>query len=348
MNGRLIVAFLVGIPLVLAVGATLLPRVGPHEIMRHQVTRLAEEIFPAPVAWDRVEISMDPPEIQIVNVTAGSAETSAFWWRIEIVRLVVVPESLRRGLVRVKEVTLSKAELDVVGGPLNAVGALVAPRVRKEDHSDPEAAADEKSLFDFALRIEDGTIRVHDTRVDPPEVLVFTKTQLRLDPEAAGSVVKGSARVRPEGRIDAAGRVSLEGDFELNLSVKGLDLAILPRYLAGLQSASGTLSGPISIRGKGGQVSAGTATLRGDPARLALKSLVVDGPLGLEVTLATGPGGAVRGRVTIDANDASLVVEDAYRKAPGTPALAHGDFAIDPEGGFELGGVGLGGPRPPH
>jgi uncharacterized protein involved in outer membrane biogenesis len=342
VNGRLIVAFLLGIPLVLAVGSTFLPRVGPHEIMRHQVARLAEEILPAPVVWGRVEISMEPPEIQIIDVTAGPAESSAPRWRVENIRLELAPAPLRRGLVRVEEVTLSKVTVEVVRGAGDAVGVPDAvPDQEISGENDPGLVVatngEEKSLFDFVLHIEDGTLRVEDTRIDPPEILLFNKIQLRLDPEPGGSVVKGSARVGPEGRIDAVGRFSLDGDFELILSVEGLDLAILPRYLAGLESASGTLSGPISLRGKDGHVSAGKATLRAEQAQLEWESLAVDGPLELAVTLAPGPDGALRGRLAIDAKNASLAVQDAYRKAPGTSASVHGEFAVGPDGGFELG-----------
>lgn len=331
MNGRWVVAWLVGVSVLIAVGVSLLPRAGPRELMRHQVELLLAEILPGPVAWKRVEIFLDPPAIRVSELAAGPVAGLPVVLRAESAWLDVAPQPLRRGIVEVRNVRFEQAVIDTAWRPGDAAA---------EEPGKVAAVANpggEAPLFDFGIDVEGATVRIEDARVEPPLQMVLSPVAFRLVPGPEGSKLEGSARVVSGGRIEVRGDLEASGGFDLDLRVEDLAWSVLSPYVAFLGAGSGTVSGEIAVRGSRAGWAGAEAELLVREAALALNAMQIDGPFALRATAVPLPGGGAQGELFVDAGQASLVIDEAYRKQAGKPAKLRADFAVDPRGALEVG-----------
>ena len=331
MSGRFVVACLVGISVLVALGISFLPRAGPRELMRHQVELLLAELLPGPVAWKRVEIFLDPPAIRVSELAAGPIAGLPVVLRAEGAWLDVAAQPLRRGIVEVHNVRFEQAVIDTAWRPGEAAAekpAEVAAVASPEDNA---------PLFDFGINVEGATVRIEDSRVEPPLQVILSEVAFHLAPSPEGSALAGSARVVPGGRIEVKGALAASGGFELDVGVDDLASSVLQPYLALLGVGSGTVSGEIAVRGSRSGWAGAEAELFVQEAALALNAMQIDGSFGLRVTAVPLQGGGAQGEVFVDADQASLVLEGAYRKEAGKPAKLRADFAVDPQGVLEVG-----------
>lgn len=347
MDGRWVVAFMLGLAFVLAIGASMLPRVGPHEIMSQQVNLFLDDHLPRPVEWERVDISIDPPRLVVQGVTAGVARNGEPVIRAAKISLEAYPESLRRGMVRLSEVSIDDLALR-----LEWSGEGWRWLEERERETDPPVAAASQTGSPGAAtppaetfppptwKVEKGRVWIVDQGADPPREFELREVVAEMRPNAGGAVFSASGSVLG-GRIEGHGEGSAADVFAANLDLKNVDLAPLAVYAKAVERATGRVSGSVALEGKGDSSWRIDANLEIQQSDLQVQKLGLKGAVKIRVAVRPAKEGNVRGNFRIDASDAALDMDGIYKKPPGKRAEVSGDFRIDDERQLEIGSFHL-------
>jgi hypothetical protein len=353
VNGRWVALCIVAIALVVAFVTTLLPRVGPKELIRHQVTLFLEEHLPAPVSWDRVEVSLDPPRIEIFDVSAGRVRNERPLLEAEQVIIEVELDSLRRGIARPRAGTLRGLFLrldpeadslrDLFGaGSSSAEAKQVSPAASESaaPKEPPAAIGQDATEAQPNLRwsLLDGEVVVVLAGPEGTEapLLLDLRAQFEPDPDTGAGLFEAHARAGSGGSLALRGQIGASDRGDASLEIAGLEVRPLAEWGDVGGVSKGLATGLISVFFDAGRPERVHVDVEIRAAKMTIENVDLEGRLGLRATLWWQAGGARRGTFEIDAGNAKLDVEGAYAKPVGRPATLRGSFRMDPSGRFGL------------
>ncbi|MED5262589.1 MAG: hypothetical protein VX574_09365 [Myxococcota bacterium] len=332
VDGRWVVGFLIVVPIALAIGASLVPRLGPREIMRHQVGEFLAGVLPQPVDWERIEVSLDPPRLTVQGVTAGVASNGEPLLRAETIALEVEEDALRRGMVELREVVVDGMVLRLEWSGEewrwieDDLPATSAPEVAS-DASDPGSTPSENRNSP-RWTIVRSRVWIVDRAVEPPREFAFSGVEAEVQPTRDGADVSGSGSFLG-GSFRGNARVSESREVSGVLDVEEIDLAPFRPYAPPVSRASGLVSGTFKLDAKTPSDWLAKCDLALRDADLQIKDLDLKGDLQLEVTVRPTKQGRADGDFRIVASDAALDMGGVYKKPPGKPADVSGDFQVE-------------------
>ncbi len=332
MDGRWVVGFLIVVPVALAIGASLVPRLGPREIMRHQVGQLLAGVLPQPVDWERIEVSLDPPRLTVQGVTAGVASNGEPLLRAETIALEVEEDALRRGIVELREVVVDGMALRLEWSGEewrwieDDLPETPAPEVAS-DASDPGTPASENQ---DALRwkIVRSRVWIVDGGVEPSREFAFSGIEAEVEPTRDGATLSGSGNFLG-GSFRGNAQFSESREVSGVLDVEEVDLAPFRPYAPPVSRASGLVSGTFKLDAKTPSDWVAKCDLALQDADLQIRDLDLKGDIQLEVTVRPTKEGRADGDFRIGASGAALDMGGVYKKPPGKPADVSGDFQVE-------------------
>ena len=336
MDGRWVVGFLIVVPIALAIGASLVPRLGPREIMRHQVGQLLAGVLPQPVDWERIEVSLDPPRLTVQGVTAGVASNGEPLLRAETIVLEVEEDALRRGMVELREAAVDGMVLRLEWSGEewrwieDDLPETSAPEVAP-DASDPGEAPGSpasENQDSFRWTIVRSRVWIVDRAVEPPREFEFSGVEAEVQPTRDGAEISGSGSFLG-GSFRVNARVSESLEVSGVLDVEEIDLAPFRPYIPPVSRASGLVSGTFKLDAKTPSDWVAKCDLALREADLQIKNLDLKGDIQLEVTVRPTKPGRADGDFRIGASDAALDMGGIYKKPPGKPADVSGDFQVE-------------------
>lgn len=347
VDGRWVVAFLIVVPIAIAIGASLVPRLGPREFIRHQVDLLLKAHLPSPVGWRRVDVSLDPPRVIVRGVTAGSASGSEPVFRAETVTLEVDPEPLRQGIVELQEVTIEDMALRI---------EWTGQKWSGFEHRDPTTPASSAESNEVVLanneqssdkidkvpewRIERGRVWIVDRSVEPAREFELSQVKAQIRPHEDRTSMLFDGRFLG-GALVARAQGSLLDAFTMSLDLEDLDLASFGAYAPARVHALGRVSGTVEIVGTGPSQWKVESDLHVREADWSVKSLDLRGDLDVQAEIHSTTEGGVAGVFRIGALGAALEMGDDTKKPPGRLAEVIGDFRIGPDRQLEIGSFRL-------
>ena len=348
VDGRWVVAFLIVVPIALAIGASLVPRLGPREIMSHQVNRVLAGFLPQPVEWERVDVSLDPPRLTVQGVTAGAAPNEEPLLRAKTIALEVDADALRRGIVELRQGVVDEMvlRLEWSGEEWRWIEDSQREMQKPEVVSDasvlegaPPPPSSERENFP-QWTIHRSRVWIVDGGVEPPREFEFSEVEAEIRPTQegvefswAGNFLGGSFRGRARG--------SEAHEFTGGLEIEDIDLAPFRPYAPPVARAAGRVSGTVKLSGTRSSDWSVDCDLTIREADLRIKTLDLKGRVELQATARPTKRGTVDGDFRIGASDAALDMDGIYKKPPGKSAHVSGDFQIEPERKLKIGSFRL-------
>ena len=336
VDGRWVVGFLIVVPVALAIGASLVPRLGPREIMRHQVGQLLAGTLPQPVDWERIEVSLDPPRLTVQGGTAGVASNQEPLLRAETISLEVEEDALRRGMVELREAVIegmvlrlewSGEEWRWIEDDLPETAAPGVASAASDPGEDPGSPSFENQDFP-RWRIVRSRVWIVDRAVAPPREFAFSEVEAEVQSTRDGADLSGSGNFLG-GSFRGNARVSESRNVTGILDVEEVDLAPFRPYAPSVSQASGVVSGTFKLDAKTPSDWLAKCDLALRDADLKIKDLDLKGDLQLQMTVRPTKQGRVDGDFRIGASDAALDMGGVYQKPPGKPADVSGDFQVE-------------------
>lgn len=271
----------------LALVAALLPRWVASPEFQAALSARASEALGTPVAWERLSIGLLPPRVVIESPAlvgekqdadgAASIRADAIDLRLSLLplleRRLAVDSLVLRGVevvaTRTAEGLILPEVVQRMSDPGRAADGGDSSEREAEDAAGGAAApgapetgvgADAFTLDLRSLRIEDGRVLVHDRTFEPAVDWQVEALSARARGRSLGEPLdlRATAHVlvdaRPLGNVALRGRVSLEGDYALDVELEAVPVAELQRFAGPLELSAGVLSASVAAVAEPGTV----------------------------------------------------------------------------------------------
>ena len=327
MLRRILLAVTILVAVALAVLALWLPRLVQRPEVRERIVSAARDATGRELHYQSLGVGLLPPRLEMVaprlDDPGGEAPLGAD--RVAL-RIAWLPLLARK--IVVERVDVEGPEITVVRTDAGFTLPLRPPEpATPEPPSEtPRPAAEKGGGFDLLVRrvhVAGARVTLEDRTLDPVARLRLDQAELQVDVRS----LAGDLGFRIDGLLAGApfsgsGDRGADGALDLELQIDGLTLAALQPWVGG-DPLAGVLDLQLKGRGTAQRVERLEVEARLADADLAMGDVRIRGPVPLQAELS-GPPQQLGGPISLDLTQATLAVEESFRKTPGVPARLRG------------------------